>query len=260
MPLLVVGIDGLGFDNLTQWLGRWMPYTYSLTTKYYTRRIPLEIAISPRNWTLIFSGKALDWYRLYVKPVGNGRWRLIRRWELPVRFIWDMYPDMVVINAPVVCPPVCKNTGFRPVAYGMHFTVPEWLTEIRQVTDHAVKALNAGKNTVACYLVVDRMLHVTADEGVIAKVCRELDNAVMGLHRLAVQKGYRWVIVSDHGMRRKSPEKYGSVAPRHDMPYIRTVTKAVHEHSPDALYISNIDCRVEGLQDVFKAIVKGIKE
>ena len=78
MPLLVVGIDGLGFDNLTQWLGRWMPYTYALTTKYYTRRIPLEIAISPRNWTLIFSGKALDWYRLYVKPVGNGRWRLIR--------------------------------------------------------------------------------------------------------------------------------------------------------------------------------------
>ena len=250
--LLVIGVDGLGYDSLKVHLGQHMPFTYWLSTARTCCRIKLKMAVSPRNWTLIFSGRDLKWYTLYIKRVHGDRWRLIKRWELPVVFIWDEFPDMVVINAPVVIPPVCKNTGFKPIAYGLGYTVFEWLKEINDIRYYALKAVESNSDVIAVFTVIDRMLHITANEKVIRRVCVELDEVIRQLVATAEKKKYKWIIISDHGMRRISPDIQGNIAPRHDMPFIRTVTKAIHGHSDNALYISNTGIHVKSLQDVYR--------
>jgi len=257
---LVIGIDGLGYDNLIKQFSKYMTALCRLCRKHTCIRIPLDVATSPRNWVRIFAGVDLPWYNLYITQITDDRWRLVRRYELPVKFIWDIHTDMVVINAPVVCPPYCKNTGFRPVAYGMGFTIDEWISEINSVTLHARMNLSLDKNVVACYTVVDRMLHVTAYRPIIEKVLTALDMAVANLIALASRRNYRWIIVSDHGMKRTSPFVHGTVAPRHDMPYIRTVLRAVHQHDSNALLITNVKgAKVKKLTDVYKLMLKALR-
>ena len=256
--LVVIGIDGLGYTNLMNFPGMWMPNLRRLCRENLCLKIDLDAAISPRNWVRVFSGVDLKWYNLYIKldRIENGvdKWRLITRDELPVKFIWDLYPDLVVINAPVVIPPITKNSEFQPVGYGLPFTFFEWFKEIQEVRKHTLKAIRNEQNVIAVFTVIDRMLHITAKEDVVKRIAIELDEAVRIIIEEARARGYAWIIVSDHGMKRTTQEVEGSVTPRHDMPWIRTVTKAIHDHSNDALYITNTGIGISRLEDVFSVM------
>jgi len=252
--LLVIGVDGLGWFNLHGELAQWMTFTRRLCQTRNCVKVRVKWGFSPRNWTLMFSGVDLPWYRKYVKPAGGDRWRLVRRDELPVRFIWDERPDIVVVNVPVVIPPLCLRTRFRPVAYGLPYTFYEWWREVNEVRRHSLTHLKRGENLIACFTVIDRMYHITAKRGTIQRISMELDEVIRQMVTLAERKGYHWMIVSDHGMRRMSEEEVGRVVPRHDMPYIRTVVKAIHEHEPHAIFISSFKWEVKSLHDVYRAI------
>ena len=242
MKLLILGIDGLGYDNLTQYFRDYLPNLNRLCRDNLCLRIELDDAVSPRNWVRIFSGVDLPWYRLYVVPTyvkdGVVHYRVVTRNDLPVKFIWDYFDDIVVINAPITTPTFSKNTDFKCVGYGMPLTFVEWNRELQQVTQHALSAIRSNRDTIAVYTLVDRMLHVTAKHNILNFILRRLDLAVAAIIREAEQRGYRWIIISDHGMRRISSEESGSIAPRHDMPWMKTVTKRIHDHSNDALYIT----------------------
>lgn len=258
--LIVIGIDGLGYSNLMHWPGQCMQNLRRLCKQYTCCRINLDVAISPRNWVRIFAGIDLKWYNLYIKKdrvvKGVDYWRLIRRIELPVKFIWDIYRDLVVINAPVVIPPIVRNSDFKPIEYGLPFNFYEWMREVSEVRRHALKAIRDNDSVIAVFTVIDRMLHITADDKVVRRVSIELDEAVRILVEEAVKRNYYFIIISDHGMKRVNKEVHGSIAPRHDMPYIRTVTKAIHEHEENALYISNTGISVKKLEDVFFVMKK----
>jgi len=252
--LLVFGIDGLGYDNALQHFRQYMPNLNRIARENYCKRIELDVAISPRNWVRIFSGRDLEWYNLYVKRVRDDVWRLIKVNELGVRFIWDEFPGLVVINAPVVIPPVCKNTDFRPVQYGLPFTWFEAWRELNGIRRSTLQAIRQGRSVIAVTTVVDRMLHITGNERVIRRLLIELDEVVRQVVERSRERGYSFIIVSDHGMRRISGESQGQIVPRHDMPHIRTVVKAIHAHSSDALYISSIGIEVNSLLDVYRVI------
>jgi len=264
MKLLILGIDGLGYDNLTQHFRDYLPNLNRLCRDNLCLRIELDDAISPRNWVRIFSGVDLPWYRLYVVPAyvkdGVIHYRVVTRNDLPVRFIWDYFDDLVVINAPITTPTFSKNTDFKCVGYGMPLTFEEWNEELKLVTEHALKAIRTNRDTIAVYTVIDRMLHVTAKHSVIKYIMSRLDIAVTTIVREAEQRGYRWIIISDHGMKRVSSDETGSIAPRHDMPWMKTVTKRIHDHSNDALYITNTGYRIQKLEDVFHVAYSILKE
>ena len=258
--LIILGIDGLGYDNLRTRQKQYFPNINKLCESYNCVRIPLDIAISPRNWTRIFSGVDLKWYNLFIKQVDKDRdiWRLIKREELPVNYIWDYHPDMTVINAPVVIPPICRNTEFKPVGYGMPLTYYEMWSELNQVRRCTLKALDEHKNIISVITIFDRIMHITGRKQDIKKLSIELDEVARQIINKAIEYKYNWIIVSDHGMRRISDEEVGAIAPRHDMPYIKTVTKAIHEHDENSLYISNLPEKPNSLTEVYNIILKHI--
>jgi len=258
--LIVLGIDGLGYTNLTQHQKQFLPRLNKLCETYTCTSIPLDVAISPRNWTRIFSGQDLKWYNLFIKPVDNINYRLIRRHELPVKFIWEKYPDMIVINAPVVIPPICRNTEFKPVAYGLPLSYYEAWRELNQVRRHTLKALDTNKPIISVTTVFDRILHITGNEATIKKICIELDEVIHQIIEKAIQNKYNWIIISDHAMKRVSSDTEGKTAPRHDMPYIKTVTKAIHGHDENSLFISNLPDKPTSLTHVYQIIERELKQ
>lgn len=257
--ILVLGLDGLGYENLRIHHQKNLPSLNKLCDSNTCVKLKLDVGISCRNWVRIFSGVDLKWYNLYIKQIDKERdvWRLIKRSELPVEFIWDLYPDMIVINAPVVIPPICRNTGFKPVGYGMPLTYFEMWRELNGVRRHTLKALETGKPIVSVITIFDRLLHIAGGENIV-RLTIELDEVVRMIIDKAIQYGYNWIIVSDHGMKRISSEDRGVVAPRHDMPYIKTVTKAIHEHDDTSLFISNLDVKPNTLIDVYGIIKQNL--
>ena len=142
----------------------------------------------------------------------------------------------------------------------MPLTFAEWEKELEGVTMCALKAIQSNMDTIAVYTVVDRMLHVTARRNIVSFIMKKLDQAVAAIIDEAEQRGYRWIIISDHGMKRVSSDESGSIAPRHDMPWMKTVTKRIHDHSNDALYITNTGYRIQKLEDVFHVAFSILKK
>ena len=90
--LVVVGIDGLGWRMLEGVLRDYMPNLTQLCQRYRYIKLTVDDAVSPRIWVRAFSGVDLPNYRLYITKVSGDKWRLIKRQELPVRFVWEEFP------------------------------------------------------------------------------------------------------------------------------------------------------------------------
>jgi len=251
--LLVVGVDGLGYYNLRGNLKPYFTFLSKLSEKYNTVKIKLDIGCSPINWTRIFSGQTLRKYTSYLTPVNpqKTKWRLIRRDELPVKFIWETHPDTVAINIPVVLPPISNIPDFKPVRYGIPLYINEFLEEIDKVKEAALKYLRKNKNVLCVFSTVDRLLHITANPIKYAKILFPLDGAIKTLITEALERNYHFIIVSDHGMQRISNELEGEFHLRTDIPGIRNIVKNIHQHDSFALYISNLDDYPQKLTDIY---------
>jgi len=253
--IVIIGIDGLGYKYFTSMFKNYMPNLARLADEYGLYVIDVETAISPRNWVKIFAGKDLPWYNLYIKRVRDDQWRLIRYDELGVKFIWDFFPQIIYINVPVVLPPVSNVSDFRPVAYGLPYTFFEAWREINTVRFCARKYLEQDRDVICCFTWVDRYLHINRPNMSLYRLLHEMDEVIRQLVELATD----FIIVSDHGMKLVRNEPAGEIKPRHDMPYIRTVTKAIHDHDTDALFISSLKVRPQRLEDVFTIMLNYFK-
>ena len=107
-------------------------------------------------WTTIFSGvhpkkhKHLNFFKvpLYGKIRGLRRFvkpRLLRREDIPVKFIWDELSEegyrAYALNIPFVYPPYSFGTKFRGSHYGLALTEDELMMEIQELTSKALQIL-----------------------------------------------------------------------------------------------------------------------
>lgn len=260
--LLFLGIDGLGPNVLKNMYKEYLPFLNMLSEKYWYSEIKVADACSPKLWTEMFSGTYLSWYRIYITPgdVVNGvqRWRLVRRDELPVKFIWEEKPNVVVINAPVLTPPVCLNTAFEPVAYGFPMALTEWIREISGVEKHTLAAINNNRNVISVITSLDRALHVTAVKLEVKTVLTRIDKAVERIISKAEEKGYKWIIASDHDMYRVSKEEKAIVTKHPDLPYLPSLQTYIHRHDNTALAITNIGRKLRSHKEIYLAIKENV--
>jgi len=246
---LVLGIDALGY----KYFKRFAEKELEVLSRFPCRKLVQDHpAWSPRMWVLYFSGADLRWYGKYVVPLDDSNWRLVRREELPVKFVWDYDPNIVVVNVPVVLPPICRNTGFRPVCSGVPVTPSECIKEINGVK-HAVKnGLARTGKVCAVFTWVDRMVHIHWYDETIRNLLRYFNVALREI--LSVAK--RWIIVSDHDMRVKDLSSNVKVEQRRDIPFLRNISYPKAEHDLDPIFISNMPFEVKSIYDVFGVVKK----
>jgi len=231
-----------------------MPHLLSLTKKHNFHYIPVKLGWSTRNCNAIFGGKTLDWLKTYiVEEPGKGA-RLLTRKDIPLTWLWEEFPHLVVFNIPVLLPPIQHNCRFIPIKWGLPMTFYESMREIYEIRTHLIRHLAEGKDVFCCFLFSDRILHLFWVNDTVKRLLLEMDEVI----RQALEYAKEWAISSDHGMKPYNLGAKSWIEERRDIAGMRNIRNRKADHSKDAFWLSNLPEKPNSLVQIYKILRKHV--
>jgi predicted AlkP superfamily phosphohydrolase/phosphomutase len=253
MTFLVLGIDGASWNVIKPNLSRLSNFAKLVRIGRPKELVLREKPISAAIWCGMFCGKTVEEHG-HAQYTRNGR--IVKREDIPVKFIWDLLDDEIdvrVVNVPFVVPPYSFNVDFKPVGFGLPNTPKEWQEELQRVTETTKKLLSEGPDLlISVFTFLDRVQHFHWGEPTVLEWYERIDEKLGDIlwdTGLLPSDKNKLILISDHGFCSFGEAKVQTLPKR--TPY----GELKGDHWERALLITvNVENEIESPQDVFRVL------